>query len=217
MMISMIMTTTIIKKGISYICTRLHGIPYNDHWEKHDYTRKIFVGCLPLTVHDAYLSRFFSTEFGPVEEAIVITFSRSTEFGPMDEIPRFSVRSSVSRSPLTGNITENAPYNTDSPHGDACSESNVHSQHDDECSRSNGESLPDGESTSNGSLLYVITVSIVKYDLIESSAAKPNLIVSGPPEKIEQGPLQKPDLVESAPTKKLDLIESSTPRKADLV
>ena len=34
--------------------------------------------------------------------------------------------------------------------------------------------------------------------------------MSGPPEKIEQGPLQKPDLVESAPTKKLDLIESST-------
>ena len=32
-------------------------------------------------------------------------------------------------------------------------------------------------------VLYVITVSIVKYDLIESSAAKPNLIVSGPPEK----------------------------------
>ena len=70
------------------------------------------------------------------------------------------------RSPLTANITENAPYNTDSPHGDACSESNVQSQHDDECSRSNGESLPDGESTSNGSLLYVITVSILKYDLI---------------------------------------------------
>uniref|UniRef100_A0A8R7QSS8 Uncharacterized protein n=1 Tax=Triticum urartu TaxID=4572 RepID=A0A8R7QSS8_TRIUA len=89
-------------------------------------------------------------------------------------------------SPLTANITENAPYNTDSPHGDSCSESNVQSQLDDECSRSNDKSLPDGESTSNGSLLYVITMSILKYDLIESSAAKHDLIVCGPPEQIEQ-------------------------------
>ena len=56
MMISMIMTTTIIMKGISYICTRLHGISYNDHWEKHDYTRKIFVGGLPLSVDDGIAS-----------------------------------------------------------------------------------------------------------------------------------------------------------------
>ncbi|KAM3254665.1 hypothetical protein ACQJBY_048249 [Aegilops geniculata] len=378
---------------------------HNDHWEKHDYTRKIFVGGLPLSVDDAYLSRFFSSEFGPVEEAIVITLKideriQSRGFGfvkfkrekdmisakeahhvyvlgkrveikdavarpslpelervtsfrhhvresprvthseledeqpeqynigkrrPMPEkhlpswffifrrwLPGFLMEASerygekyplcsvktdfrsccrmeldhsalgypklsdfmrslpgicrmrvvpvgngpathmvllpplsrpkyvpllepysfdhdelpesVSdhhspRSPLTANITENAPYNTDSPHGDACSESNVQSQHDDECSRSNGESLPDGDSTSNGSLLDEVTVSTPKSDLIKSPARKPDLIVSGPlPEEIKQGPLRKPDLVESAPTKKLDLIESSpSPTKADLV
>ncbi|KAM3272595.1 hypothetical protein ACQJBY_042608 [Aegilops geniculata] len=378
---------------------------HNDHWEKHDYTRKIFVGGLPLSVDDAYLSRFFSSEFGPVEEAIVITLKideriqsrgfgfvkfkrekdmisakeahhvyvlgkrveikdavarpslpeleRATSFrhhvresprvthseledeqpeqynfgkrrpmpekhlpswffifrrwlpgflmeaterygekyplcsvktdfrsccrmeldhsalgypklsdfmrslpgicrmrvvpvgnGPAthmvllpplsrpkyvpllepysfdhDELPESVSDHHSPRSPLTANITENAPYNTDSPHGDACSESNVQSQHDDECSRSNGESLPDGDSTSNGSLLDEVTVSTPKSDLIESPARKPDLIVSGPlPEEIKQGPLRKPDLVESAPTKKIDLIESSpSPTKADLV
>ncbi|XP_044948326.1 uncharacterized protein LOC123397871 isoform X1 [Hordeum vulgare subsp. vulgare] len=393
--------------------SKSHGVPkegpklsrHNDYWEKHDYTRKIFVGGLPLSVDDAYLSRFFSTEFGPVEEAIVITLKideriqsrgfgfvkfkrekdmisakeahhvyvlgkrveikdavarpalpeleRATSFryhiresprvthseledeqteqydfgkrrplpekhlpswffifrrwlpgflmeaterygekyplcsvktdfrtccrmeldhsalgypklsdfmrslpglcrmrvvpvgnGPAthmvllpplsrpkyvpllepysfdhDELPESVSDHHSPRSPLTANITENAPYNTGSPLADACSESNAHSQHDDECSRSNGESLPDGDSTSNGSLLDEITVSTPKSDLIESPARKPDLIVSGtPPEKIQQGPLGKPDLVESAPTKKLDWIESSPPpSKADLV
>ncbi|KAF7057254.1 hypothetical protein CFC21_064562 [Triticum aestivum] len=381
---------------------------HNDHWEKHDYTRKIFVGGLPLSVDDAYLSKFFSTEFGPVEEAIVITLKideriqsrgfgfvkfkrekdmisakeahhvyvlgkrveikdavarpslpeleRATSFrhhvresprvthseledeqaeqynfgkrrpmpekhlpswffifrrwlpgflmeaterygekyplcsvktdfrsccrmeldhsalgypklsdfmrslpgicrmrvvpvgnGPAthmvllpplsrpkyvpllepysfdhDELPESVSDHHSPRSPLTANITENAPYSTDSPQGDACSETNVQSQHDDECSRSNGESLPDGDSTSNGSLLDEVTVSTPKSDLIESPARKPDLIVSGAlPGKAEQGPLRRPDLVESAPTKKLDLIESSPPpsppSKADLV
>lgn len=136
-----------------------------------------------------------------------------------DELPESVSDHQSPRSPLTASITENAPYSTNSPHGDACSESNVQSQHDDECSRSNGESLPDGDSTSNGSLLDEVTVRTPKSDLIKSPERKPDLIVSGPlPEKIEQGALRKPDLVESAPTKKLDLIESSPPpRKADLV
>ncbi|KQJ86193.1 uncharacterized protein LOC100836820 isoform X2 [Brachypodium distachyon] len=45
---------------------------HNDYWEKHDYTRKIFVGGLPPSVDNVYLGKFFAAEFGPVEEAMVI-------------------------------------------------------------------------------------------------------------------------------------------------
>ena len=140
-----------------------------------------------------------------MEEAIVITFSRSTELGPVDGIPRVSVRSSVSKITT---YRQHAPYNTDSPHGDA----SVRAMSRASMMMSAAEAMAKACRMVNPPqmVLYVITVSILKYDLIESSAAKPDLIVSEPPEKIEQGPLQKPDLVESAPTKKLDLIESST-------
>ncbi|XP_062203831.1 uncharacterized protein LOC133906058 [Phragmites australis] len=47
-------------------------VPRNNHWPKHDYTRKIFVGGLPPSVDSEYLIEFFTTEFGPVEEAVVI-------------------------------------------------------------------------------------------------------------------------------------------------
>lgn len=46
--------------------------PRHNHWQKHDYTRKIFVGGLPPSADSEHLREFFSTEFGPVEEAIVI-------------------------------------------------------------------------------------------------------------------------------------------------
>ncbi|KAL6847337.1 hypothetical protein ACP4OV_023190 [Aristida adscensionis] len=46
-------------------------VPRN-HWPKHDYTRKIFVGGLPHSVDSDYLIEFFTAEFGPVEEAVVI-------------------------------------------------------------------------------------------------------------------------------------------------
>ncbi|KAL6623551.1 hypothetical protein ACP70R_033430 [Stipagrostis hirtigluma subsp. patula] len=46
-------------------------VPRN-HWPKHDYTRKIFVGGLPHAVDSEYLVEFFTAEFGPVEEAVVI-------------------------------------------------------------------------------------------------------------------------------------------------
>uniref|UniRef100_A0A0E0JBV1 RRM domain-containing protein n=1 Tax=Oryza nivara TaxID=4536 RepID=A0A0E0JBV1_ORYNI len=47
-------------------------VPRPNHWLKHDYTRKIFVGGLPLSVGAEYLTEFFTAEFGPVEEAVVI-------------------------------------------------------------------------------------------------------------------------------------------------
>ncbi|OEL20703.1 hypothetical protein BAE44_0018278, partial [Dichanthelium oligosanthes] len=47
-------------------------VPRNNHWPKHDYTRKIFVGGLPPSVDSEYLVDFFNAEFGPVEEAVVI-------------------------------------------------------------------------------------------------------------------------------------------------
>ncbi|CAN6356626.1 unnamed protein product [Urochloa humidicola] len=47
-------------------------VPRNNHWPKHDYTRKIFVGGLPPSVDSEYLIEFFNAEFGPVEEAVVI-------------------------------------------------------------------------------------------------------------------------------------------------
>ncbi|TVU49607.1 hypothetical protein EJB05_00924 [Eragrostis curvula] len=46
--------------------------PRHNHWPKHDYTRKIFVGGLPPSVDSEYLIEFFTAEFGPVEEAVVI-------------------------------------------------------------------------------------------------------------------------------------------------
>nr|CAB3466256.1 unnamed protein product [Digitaria exilis] len=46
--------------------------PRDNHWPKHDYTRKIFVGGLPPSVDSEYLTEFFNAEFGPVEEAVVI-------------------------------------------------------------------------------------------------------------------------------------------------
>ncbi|CAM0949441.1 unnamed protein product [Alopecurus aequalis] len=398
---------------------------HNDHWEKHDYTRKIFVGGLPPSVDNAYLSKFFAAEFGPVEEAIVILLkidnrlqsrgfgfvkfqkekdmmrakeahhvyilgrrveikdavarpflpelqrgtslrhnvrespragysemedeladeqyylgnrqplpekclpswffifrkwlpgflveaaeryrqryplsSVKTDFrsicrmeldhaalgypklsdfirslpgicrmrvvpvgkGPAthmvllpphsrpkyvpllepysfdhDELPESVSDHESPRSPLSANITDDAPHNTDGQHGDVSSESNVQSQHDDEYSRSNAESPRDSDSTSNGSLLDEIPVSTTKLDLIELPTRKPDLIVSGPvpqrnePEPlkkhdlVESGPLpgrigagasRKPDLVESAPTRKLDLVEPGPARKLDLV
>ncbi|XP_052138107.1 uncharacterized protein LOC127756775 [Oryza glaberrima] len=47
-------------------------VPRPNHWLKHDYTRKIFVGGLPPSVGAEYLTEFFTAEFGPVEEAVVI-------------------------------------------------------------------------------------------------------------------------------------------------
>ncbi|KAF0887637.1 hypothetical protein E2562_002353 [Oryza meyeriana var. granulata] len=47
-------------------------VPRPNHWPKHDYTRKIFVGGLPPSVGADYLTEFFTAEFGPVEEAVVI-------------------------------------------------------------------------------------------------------------------------------------------------
>ncbi|GJN35259.1 hypothetical protein PR202_gb24011 [Eleusine coracana subsp. coracana] len=46
--------------------------PRHNHWLRHDYTRKIFVGGLPPSVDSEYLIEFFTAEFGPVEEAVVI-------------------------------------------------------------------------------------------------------------------------------------------------
>ncbi|KAM0868899.1 hypothetical protein ACQ4PT_041018 [Festuca glaucescens] len=398
---------------------------HNDHWEKHDYTRKIFVGGLPPSVDNAYLSKFFAAEFGPVEEAIVIllkmdnqiqsrgfgfvkfqrekdmmrakeahhvymlgrrveikdavarpflpelqrgtslrhsvresprgTYSEmedeladeqyyigkrrplpekclpswffifrkwlpgflveaaerygeryplcsvKTDFrsscrmeldhaalgypklsdfmrslpgicrmrvvpvgkGPAthmvllppvsrpkyvpllepysfdhDELPESVSDHQSPRSPLSANITDDSPHNTDGQHGDMSSEGNVQSQHDDEYSRSNAESPRDSDSTSNGSLLDEITVSTTKLDLIELPTRKPDLIVCGPvpqrnepepsrkhdlvesgplPRKAETGASRKPDLAETAPIWKLDLVEPGPPTKLDLV
>uniref|UniRef100_A0ACD5Y670 Uncharacterized protein n=1 Tax=Avena sativa TaxID=4498 RepID=A0ACD5Y670_AVESA len=155
-----------------------------------------------------------------------------------DELPESVSDHQSPRSPLSPNITEDAPHNTDSQHGDASSESNVQSQHDDEYSRSNAESPRDGDSTSNGSLLDEITVSTTKLDSTGLLARKPDLVLRGalpqgnepeplrkhdlvesgsPPRRIETETLRKPDLVESAPTRKLDTVESRPPGKLDLV
>jgi hypothetical protein len=144
-----------------------------------------------------------------------------------DELPESVSDHQSPRSPLSPNITGDAPHNTDGQHGDVSSESNVQSQHDDEYSRSNAESPRDSDSTSNGSLLDEITVSTTKLDLIVSGSVpqineqepsmKHDLVESGPlPGRNETGTSRKPDLVESLPTRKLDLIESRAPMKLDL-
>ena len=145
-----------------------------------------------------------------------------------DELPESVSDHESPRSPLSANITDDAPHNTDGQQGDVSSESNVHSQHDDEYSRSNAESPCDDDSTSNGSLLDEITVSTTKLDLIVSGPVpqrnepeplrKHDFVESVPlPQRIETGASTKPDLVESAPIRKLDLVESGPPRKLDLV
>lgn len=155
-----------------------------------------------------------------------------------DELPESVSDHQSPRSPLSPNITEDIPHNTDSQHGDVSSESNVQSQHDDEHSRSNAESPRDGDSSSNGSLLDEITASTTKLDLTELTARKPGLVVSGPlpqrnepeplskhdivesgslPRRTETGTLRKPDLVVSEPTRKFDSVESRSPGKLDLV
>lgn len=63
------------KSKSQYVPKQAQGskfVPRNNHWPKHDYTRKIFVGGLPPSVDSEYLIEFFNAEFGPVEEAVVI-------------------------------------------------------------------------------------------------------------------------------------------------
>uniref|UniRef100_A0A0D9Y0N1 Uncharacterized protein n=1 Tax=Leersia perrieri TaxID=77586 RepID=A0A0D9Y0N1_9ORYZ len=110
-----------------------------------------------------------------------------------DELPESVSDRQSPRSPLTTNITEDSPRNTDSQQGDSCSESNAQSQPGDECSRSNAESQQDSVSTDNGSLLSEVTVSTTKPDSIES-------IPTGKSELIDPVPTRKPDLIEPAVT-----------------
>uniref|UniRef100_A0A0E0MNV5 RRM domain-containing protein n=1 Tax=Oryza punctata TaxID=4537 RepID=A0A0E0MNV5_ORYPU len=116
-----------------------------------------------------------------------------------DELPESVSDHQSPRSPLTTNITEDSPRNTDSQQGDICSESNAQSHQGDECSGSNTESQQDSASTDNGSLLSEVTVSTPKPDSTESI------------------PTGKSDLIESVPTRKPDLIDIDTTRKPDLI
>uniref|UniRef100_J3NED0 RRM domain-containing protein n=1 Tax=Oryza brachyantha TaxID=4533 RepID=J3NED0_ORYBR len=128
-----------------------------------------------------------------------------------DELPESVSDHQSPRSPLTTNITEDSPRNTDSQQGDTCSENNLQSQQGDECSRSNAESQQDSASTDNGSLLSEVTViSTTKPDSIES-------IPTGKSDLIEPVPTRKPDLIEPATAKKSDLIVPEPTAKLDLL
>nr|XP_045084485.1 serine/threonine-protein phosphatase 6 regulatory ankyrin repeat subunit C-like [Aegilops tauschii subsp. strangulata] len=89
---------------------------HNDHWEKHDYTRKIFVGGLPLTVDDVYLSRFFSTEFGPVEEAMVITLKIDNRYAMEGHVATLAMllvaEDRISATVIDGVRTKRSIYNS---------------------------------------------------------------------------------------------------------
>uniref|UniRef100_A0A0E0RJ06 RRM domain-containing protein n=1 Tax=Oryza rufipogon TaxID=4529 RepID=A0A0E0RJ06_ORYRU len=123
-----------------------------------------------------------------------------------DELPESVSDHQSPRSPLTTNITEDSPHNTDSQQGDTCSESNVQSHQGDECCGSNTESQQDSASTDNGSLLGEVTVSTPKPDSIES-------IPTGKSDLIELVPTRKPHLIDTVTTRKPDLIVTEPTRK----
>uniref|UniRef100_A0A0E0FDC1 RRM domain-containing protein n=1 Tax=Oryza meridionalis TaxID=40149 RepID=A0A0E0FDC1_9ORYZ len=123
-----------------------------------------------------------------------------------DELPESVSDHQSPRYPLTTNITEDSPRNTDSQQGDTCSESNVQSHQGDECCGSNTESQQDSASTDNGSLLSEVTVSTPKPDSIES-------IPTGKSDLIELVPTRKPHLIDTVTTRKPDLIVIEPTRK----
>ncbi|KAG8049047.1 hypothetical protein GUJ93_ZPchr0009g2022 [Zizania palustris] len=124
-----------------------------------------------------------------------------------DELPESVSDHQSPLSPLTTNISEDSPHNTDSQEGDACSENNVQSHQGDEGSRSNAESQQDSVSTDNGSLSSEVTVSTTKPDSIEP-------IPTGKPDLIEPVPTGKHDLIEPIPTRKPDLLEPVPARRS---
>ncbi|EEE53511.1 hypothetical protein OsJ_36687 [Oryza sativa Japonica Group] len=101
-----------------------------------------------------------------------------------DELPESVSDHQFPMSPLTTNITEDSPRNTDSQHGDTCSESNAESQQD-------------SASTDNGSQLYtsIEPVSTRKLDVVEPLPARTPDRVE--PQKIGSDPARKTISLES--------------------
>uniref|UniRef100_A0A0E0FDK0 RRM domain-containing protein n=1 Tax=Oryza meridionalis TaxID=40149 RepID=A0A0E0FDK0_9ORYZ len=131
-----------------------------------------------------------------------------------DELSELMSDHQSPRSPLTTNITEDFPRNTDSQQGDTCSESNAQSQQGDKCSRGNTESQQDSASTDNGSLPSEVTPKADSIDLMEPAPTrKPDLIIPEPTrepivigiasltQKIVCEPMMKTDLLDSGPQK----------------
>uniref|UniRef100_A0A0E0MNN5 RRM domain-containing protein n=1 Tax=Oryza punctata TaxID=4537 RepID=A0A0E0MNN5_ORYPU len=134
-----------------------------------------------------------------------------------DELPESVSDHQSPRSPLTNNITEDYPRNTNSQQGDTCSESNAQSHQGDECSGSYAESQQDSASTDKGSLLSEVTASTIKpysADTVEPvPTRKPDLCVpepTGQPNVIETVALTQKII--SEPVRKIGLPESGLER-----